>query len=46
VWLASSPYVSGLSGRFWTSRREAPCRFRNTDEEERLRALCDAMAAA
>lgn len=46
VWLASSPDVSGLSGRFWTSRREAACRFRNADQEERLRALCDAMTAA
>jgi NAD(P)-dependent dehydrogenase (short-subunit alcohol dehydrogenase family) len=46
VWLATSPEVSELSGRFWSSRREAACRFRNTGQEERLRALCDAMTAA
>lgn len=46
VWLASSLEVSGLNGRFWTSRREIRCRFRSTEQEERLRALCATMTAA
>jgi NAD(P)-dependent dehydrogenase (short-subunit alcohol dehydrogenase family) len=46
VWLASSPEVSGLSGKFWRTRREIACRFRSREQEERLRSLCDAMTAA
>ena len=46
VWLASSPEVDSVNGRFWSSRREIRCRFRNTEQEERLRTLCDAMTAA
>jgi NAD(P)-dependent dehydrogenase (short-subunit alcohol dehydrogenase family) len=46
VWLASSPEVDGLSGRWWTDRRERRCRFRNEPEEERLWDLCAAMTTA
>jgi NAD(P)-dependent dehydrogenase (short-subunit alcohol dehydrogenase family) len=46
VWLASSPEVSGLSGRFWIDRREVACRFRDDVQEQRLRALCESMTAA
>lgn len=40
VWLAASPEVEGVSGRFWIDRREVPCRFRNTAIEDRLFTLC------
>jgi NAD(P)-dependent dehydrogenase (short-subunit alcohol dehydrogenase family) len=43
VWLASSPDVAGLTGRFYTDRREVACEFRNTDVEERLWRVCEAL---
>ncbi|HEY3122065.1 MAG TPA: SDR family oxidoreductase [Vicinamibacteria bacterium] len=46
VWLASSPEVEGVSGRWWVDRRERRCRFRNEEEEERLWDLCAAMTMA
>lgn len=46
LWLAASPEVEGLSGRFFKERREAPCRFRGKDQEERLYALCERMTAS
>lgn len=46
AWLAASPEVDGVNGRFWIDRREVPCRFRDPRQEERLRALCDEMTAA
>ena len=46
VWLATSPEVAALSGRFWIDRREAPCRFRDAAQEQRLRELCASMTAA
>lgn len=45
VWLASSPEVEGLGGRWWVDRRERRCRFRNEPEEERLWDACEAMTA-
>jgi NAD(P)-dependent dehydrogenase (short-subunit alcohol dehydrogenase family) len=36
VWLAGSPDVAGMNGRFFYDRRERPCEFRNTALEERL----------
>jgi NAD(P)-dependent dehydrogenase (short-subunit alcohol dehydrogenase family) len=44
VWLASSPEVEGVSGRFYENRREIPCSFRNTDAEERLWSICEKLA--
>jgi NAD(P)-dependent dehydrogenase (short-subunit alcohol dehydrogenase family) len=46
VWLAASPEVEGVSGRFWIDRRQVACRFRDEAQEERLFARCASMAAA
>jgi hypothetical protein len=46
VWLAASPEVEGMSGRFFIDRREAACRFRGRDGEEALWALCEGMIRA
>jgi NAD(P)-dependent dehydrogenase (short-subunit alcohol dehydrogenase family) len=43
VWLAASPEVEGVSGRFFIDRREKPCRFRDREGEEALWALCQGM---
>ncbi len=45
VWLATSPDVTGVSGRFWADRREQPCQFRSPDQEEALWSLCERMTA-
>jgi NAD(P)-dependent dehydrogenase (short-subunit alcohol dehydrogenase family) len=45
VWLAASPEVGGLSGRFWSDRRERRCRFRNAEAEEALWETCAAMTS-
>ena len=44
VWLASSPDVEGVSGKFFELRKEIPCQFRNAELEERLWAACDRLA--
>jgi NAD(P)-dependent dehydrogenase (short-subunit alcohol dehydrogenase family) len=36
VWLAASPDVDGVSGRFFFDRRERACEFRDEAREERL----------
>jgi NAD(P)-dependent dehydrogenase (short-subunit alcohol dehydrogenase family) len=41
VWLASSPEVRGVSGKFFELRKEAPCEFRNTENEEKLWGICE-----
>ncbi len=41
VWLASSPDVEKLSGRFFMDRREIPCELRDETLEERLWATCE-----
>jgi NAD(P)-dependent dehydrogenase (short-subunit alcohol dehydrogenase family) len=43
VWLAASPEVAGLSGKYWVDRREATCRYRDRGREEELWALCERM---
>jgi NAD(P)-dependent dehydrogenase (short-subunit alcohol dehydrogenase family) len=45
VWLAASPEVEGLNGRFWIDRKQRRCRFRDQEAEERLHALCSEMTA-
>ena len=40
VWLASSPEVEGLSGKFFVEREERACEFRNKDAEEKLWGIC------
>lgn len=44
VWLASSPEVDGLTGRFFEQGAEIPCQFRDEEAEERLRQTCDQLA--
>jgi NAD(P)-dependent dehydrogenase (short-subunit alcohol dehydrogenase family) len=41
TWLATSPDVAGVSGKFWASRREVPCIFRDPSALERLWELCE-----
>ena len=45
VWLAASPDVTGVTGRFYADRREAPCEFRSHDTEERLWRICEDFAS-
>lgn len=40
VWLASSPDVEGVSGKFFVDREERPCEFRNEKNEEKLWSIC------
>ena len=41
VWLASSPEVDGLSGKFFEQRKEIVCEFRNVETEEKLWSICE-----
>ena len=43
-WLAASPAVEGVSGKFWSDRAERPCRFAEDEAANaRLWALCERM---
>lgn len=46
LWLAASPEVEGVSGRFFIDRTDVRCRFRNPPVEERLFELCEEMTAS
>ena len=41
VWLASSPEVDGMSGKFFEQRKEIVCEFRNVETEEKLWSICE-----
>lgn len=41
VWLATSPALEDVSGRFWMDRREIPCDLRDENGEERLWGICE-----
>jgi retinol dehydrogenase-13 len=41
IWLAASPAVDGVSGRFWNKRREARIKFCDPQEIEQLWALVE-----
>lgn len=43
LWLAASPEVEGVSGRFYIDRKDVRCRFKNPEAEERVWELCEAM---
>jgi NAD(P)-dependent dehydrogenase (short-subunit alcohol dehydrogenase family) len=45
IWLATSPDLKGVSGRFWSDRREQPCQFRSERDERALWSLCERMTA-
>jgi hypothetical protein len=44
VWLATSPEIAGVSGRFFERRTEVDCEFRQQDAEERLWTECERRA--
>ena len=46
IWLAASPQVEGITGRFWNKRREVRCRFRDTAAVEQLWTLLEQQTAA
>ena len=41
VWLASSPDLDGVTGRFFEQGAEKPCEFRDEEAEERLWQACE-----
>jgi NAD(P)-dependent dehydrogenase (short-subunit alcohol dehydrogenase family) len=45
VWLATSPDVAGLSNRLWFDQAERVCKFHNPEQEEKLWAVCEELAA-
>ncbi|HUO67657.1 MAG TPA: SDR family oxidoreductase [Gammaproteobacteria bacterium] len=45
VWLASSPDLDGVTGKFFADRRERPCEFRDEADEERLWSICERLTA-
>jgi retinol dehydrogenase 12 len=45
VWLAGSPELDGVSGRFFEQGAEIPCQFRDADAEERLWQACEQMVS-
>lgn len=46
VWLATTPDVAGVTGRFYDQRTEVDCQFRDVDSEEKLWDSCQAMVNA
>lgn len=45
VWLASSPDVEGVTGKFWDERRESRCRFRDPAAVTALWEICERLTA-
>jgi NAD(P)-dependent dehydrogenase (short-subunit alcohol dehydrogenase family) len=45
IWLATSPDLKGVNGRFWSDRREQSCQFRSERDEQALWSLCERMTA-
>lgn len=43
VWLASSPAVEGVSGKFYEQRQERPCELREMEVEEQLWDICETL---
>lgn len=43
VWLASSPNLENVSGKFFYDRQEIPCEFRNKVNEEKLWKICEGL---
>jgi NAD(P)-dependent dehydrogenase (short-subunit alcohol dehydrogenase family) len=41
LWLASSPELNGVTGRFFEQGTEIPCQFRDEEAEERLWQMCE-----
>ena len=45
IWLAASPDVAGITGTFWSRRREVRCKFRDPVAVERVRSLVEEQLA-
>jgi NAD(P)-dependent dehydrogenase (short-subunit alcohol dehydrogenase family) len=45
IWLAASPQVEGVTGKFWKNRREVRCRFRDPAAVEQLWTLLEQQTA-
>ncbi len=45
AWLATSPAVAGISGKFWAARLEMPCTSRDPAAVERLWEICERTVA-
>ena len=43
VWLASSPEMEGVSGKFYVERKVHACQFRNKKNEEKLWSICEGL---
>ncbi|MBI4614262.1 MAG: SDR family NAD(P)-dependent oxidoreductase [Planctomycetes bacterium] len=43
TWLAASPDLAAVTGKYWEDRRDKPCSFRDAGAEERLWNLCERM---
>jgi NAD(P)-dependent dehydrogenase (short-subunit alcohol dehydrogenase family) len=43
IWLASSPEVEGVNGKFFDQRQEVSCKFRDGDVEEKLWSICEGL---
>ena len=41
IWAAASPEVEGVTGTFWSSRREIRCRFRDPPQIRELRTIVE-----
>jgi NAD(P)-dependent dehydrogenase (short-subunit alcohol dehydrogenase family) len=46
IWLASSPEVKDVNGKFFDQRKEIPCQFRNNEAEEELWNICEGLTRA
>ena len=46
IWLASSPEVEGVNGKFFDQRREVSCQFRNVEAEEKLWSICEGLTGS
>jgi NAD(P)-dependent dehydrogenase (short-subunit alcohol dehydrogenase family) len=44
VWMAGSPDLNGVTGRFFEQGSEIPCQFRDEEAEERLWQACERLA--
>jgi NAD(P)-dependent dehydrogenase (short-subunit alcohol dehydrogenase family) len=45
IWLATSPDLKKVNGRFWSDRREQSCQFRSERDQQTLWSLCEQMTA-
>lgn len=43
IWLASTPEVEGVSGKFYVERKVQACQFKNKKNEEKLWSICEGL---